>query len=62
MPGFSGWVDFHGTHWRPHIPLENIVILGIVSASMLGFLVVCIWASLDSDAYQKRIAGKTPQA
>ena len=44
------------------MPLENIVILGIVSASMLGFLVVCIWASLDSDAYQKRIAGKTPQA
>lgn len=36
------------------MPLENMIILGIISASMVGFMVITFWLAAESGAARKR--------
>lgn len=36
------------------MPIENMIILGIVGASMIGFMAVTFWLATESGAERKR--------
>lgn len=36
------------------MPMENLIILGIVGAAMVGFMAVTFWLTTESGAQRKR--------
>lgn len=36
------------------MPIENVIILGVVGAAMVGFMIVTFWLATESGAARKR--------
>jgi len=53
QPGLQE-LDFLHQPRRCVMPIENLIVLGIVVAAMVGFIAVTFWLTTESGAQRKR--------